>query len=74
MQESDMRWGAVGARPQVVQFHRHDRDTTRSHVGLLNMTASGGDEDSLALLSLASVEKLDVDDVGSMGARLSTVN
>lgn len=37
MQEGDVRWGAVGAKPQVIRFHRHDRDTMRSREGLLNM-------------------------------------
>lgn len=37
MQEGDMRWGAVGAKPRVIRFHRHERDTMRSCEGLLNM-------------------------------------
>ncbi|PHH80136.1 hypothetical protein CDD82_1964 [Ophiocordyceps australis] len=41
-----MRWGAVGAKPQVVQFHRHDRDTMRSREGLLNIIPGMDDDDS----------------------------
>ncbi|EQL03697.1 hypothetical protein OCS_00577 [Ophiocordyceps sinensis CO18] len=37
MQEGDVRWGAVGAKPRVIRFHRHDRDTMRSREGLLRM-------------------------------------
>ncbi|PHH89483.1 hypothetical protein CDD83_5978 [Cordyceps sp. RAO-2017] len=38
MQEGDVRWGAVGAaKPRVIRFHRHDRDTMRSREGLLNI-------------------------------------
>jgi hypothetical protein len=33
----DLKWGRVGARPEVVQFHSHDRDTMHSHQGLLNI-------------------------------------
>ncbi|KAM4060521.1 hypothetical protein HRG_001920 [Hirsutella rhossiliensis] len=47
MQEGDVRWGAVGAKPRVIRFHRHDRDTMRSREGLLNMQSDvefGGDD------------------------------
>jgi hypothetical protein len=42
---ADMKWGRVGAKPEVVQFHNHDRDTMHSHQGLLNID-SGDEEDT----------------------------
>ncbi|POR35344.1 Uncharacterized protein TPAR_04464 [Tolypocladium paradoxum] len=62
MQEGDVKWGAVGAKPQVVQFHRHDRDTMRSREGLLNID-SGDEEDSeapVSPVSPASEDKVDL--------------
>lgn len=61
MQEGDVKWGAVGAKPQVVQFHHHDRDTMRSREGLLNVDS--GDEDSeapISPVSPVSAEKVDL--------------
>ncbi|ODA77874.1 hypothetical protein RJ55_06477 [Drechmeria coniospora] len=36
MQDGTVNWGAVGAKRQVIQFHRHDRGTMRSRQGFLN--------------------------------------
>lgn len=49
--EGDMKWGAVGAMPQVVHV-RNDRQTMQSQEGLLNI--SSGDEDSDSPTSPAS--------------------
>ncbi|KAG8424452.1 hypothetical protein J3458_001242 [Metarhizium acridum] len=45
----DVKWGRVGAKPEVVQFHNHNRDTIRSQHGLLNVD-SGDEEDNTILL------------------------
>ncbi|KAG5999592.1 hypothetical protein E4U43_001978 [Claviceps pusilla] len=39
------KWGQVGAKPQVVEHHHHDRDAMRSRQGLLN-NDSGDEEDT----------------------------
>ncbi|RFU80234.1 hypothetical protein TARUN_1980 [Trichoderma arundinaceum] len=44
MDEGEVRWGAVGAQPQFVPSHTHNRDTIRSREGLLNID-SGDEED-----------------------------
>ncbi|KND92060.1 hypothetical protein TOPH_03569 [Tolypocladium ophioglossoides CBS 100239] len=59
MREENVKWGAVGARPQVVQFQHHDRDTMRSYEGLLNID-SGDEEDSEAPISPTSEDKVDL--------------
>lgn len=41
----NLRWGRVGAKPEVIQYHHHDRDTMRSRQGLLNID-SGDEEDT----------------------------
>ncbi|KAG6004071.1 hypothetical protein E4U21_001416 [Claviceps maximensis] len=43
------KWGQVGAKPQVIQYHHHDREAMRSRQGLLNMDS--GDEDDPRLLT-----------------------
>lgn len=48
----NVKWGRVGAKPEVVQFHNHDRDTMRSHQGLLNIDS--GDEEDTNMLSPSS--------------------
>ncbi|KAH6608402.1 hypothetical protein Trco_001748 [Trichoderma cornu-damae] len=45
MDEGEVRWGAVGAQPQFVSSHTHNRDTVRSREGLLNIDS--GDEEDL---------------------------
>jgi hypothetical protein len=46
MDEGEVRWGAVGAQPQFVSSHNHNRDTIRSREGLLNIDS--GDEEEPA--------------------------
>ncbi|UNI13255.1 hypothetical protein JDV02_000012 [Purpureocillium takamizusanense] len=62
MREGDVKWGAVGARPHLVQYHLHNRDTMRSHEVLMNMES--GDDDSevspVSPVSPVSLEKADV--------------
>ncbi|KAL6872770.1 hypothetical protein J3F83DRAFT_583521 [Trichoderma novae-zelandiae] len=48
--EGEVRWGAVGAQPQLVSSHTHHRDTIRSREGLLNID-SGDEEDFDAPIS-----------------------
>lgn len=48
--EGEVRWGAVGAHPQLVSSHTHHRDTIRSREGLLNID-SGDEEDFDAPIS-----------------------
>ncbi|KAK2608644.1 hypothetical protein QQS21_002755 [Conoideocrella luteorostrata] len=45
----NLKWGHVGAKPEVVQFHNHDRDKMRSRQGLLNIVS--GDEEDTQLLT-----------------------
>ncbi|PHH64383.1 hypothetical protein CDD81_4604 [Ophiocordyceps australis] len=56
-----MRWGAVGAKPQVVQFHRHDRDTMRSREGLLNIIPGIDDDDSDVPMTPMSLRRGDIE-------------
>ncbi|QUC20226.1 uncharacterized protein UV8b_04467 [Ustilaginoidea virens] len=42
------KWGQVGARPEVVQFHNHDRDTMHSRQGLVNIDSE--DEEDADML------------------------
>ncbi|KFA53393.1 hypothetical protein S40293_03434 [Stachybotrys chartarum IBT 40293] len=45
--DGDARWGAVGARPGVVNAHKHDRDTMRSREAQLSADyEAGGDDDA----------------------------
>ena len=44
--EEEARWGAVGARPNVVLVHKHDRSTMQSHEGLLNIESGDEEEGS----------------------------
>ncbi|KAL6862906.1 hypothetical protein ACO1O0_003149 [Amphichorda felina] len=57
--DSGARWGAVGARPQMVHVHRHDRDTMQSQVGLLNIE-SGDEEGSDSPVTSSAQETADV--------------
>ncbi|KJZ79981.1 hypothetical protein HIM_00695 [Hirsutella minnesotensis 3608] len=68
MQEENVRWGAVGARPRVVEFHRHDRDTMRSREGLLNMYPDSeveGDEVTSPRKKMHHPQSAEVLDAGS---------
>ena len=46
---ADLKWGSVGAKPEVVQFHSHDRETMRSRQGLLNIDS--GDEEDVEMIT-----------------------
>jgi hypothetical protein len=48
----DMRWGAVGARAEMIHSHIHDRATMKSREGLLEMNYS--DEESVSASSPTS--------------------
>ncbi|KAG5916250.1 hypothetical protein E4U42_007739 [Claviceps africana] len=48
MVDDSPRWGRVGARPQVIECHHHDREAMRSRQGLLNID-SGDEEDTRVL-------------------------
>lgn len=73
MREGDVKWGAVGARPHLVQYHEHNRDTMRSHEVLMNMES--GDDDSEAPISPVSpvspvsLEKADLQRARSVNVR-----
>ena len=56
--DSSARWGAVGARPQVVHVHK-DRNTMQSHKGLLNIE-SGDEEESESPVTPSARETADV--------------
>ena len=43
-EESRARWGAVGARPNIVRTHKHDRTTMQSHDGLVNIVSEDEEE------------------------------
>ncbi|KHN93760.1 uncharacterized protein MAM_08361 [Metarhizium album ARSEF 1941] len=45
----NVQWGSVGAKPEVVQFHSHNRETIRSQHVLLNIDS--GDEEDDAMLT-----------------------
>ncbi|KAG5939344.1 hypothetical protein E4U53_007821 [Claviceps sorghi] len=47
--DDNPKWGQVGARPQVIQYHHHDREAMRSRQGLLNIDS--GDEEDTRLLT-----------------------
>lgn len=57
--DSGARWGAVGARPQVVHAHKHDRSTMQSHEGLVNIE-SGDEEESESPVTPSAQETADV--------------
>lgn len=57
--DSGAKWGAVGARPQVVHSHRHDRSTMQSQEGLLNIE-SGDEEESDSPVTPSAHEKADI--------------
>lgn len=42
--ESGAKWGSVGAQPNVIRTHKHDRSTMQSHEGLVNIESE--DEDN----------------------------
>ncbi|KAG6022673.1 hypothetical protein E4U41_002210 [Claviceps citrina] len=50
----NLKWGRVGAKPEVIQYHRHDRGTVRSRQGLLNID-SGDEGDACILAPTCSV-------------------
>lgn len=62
--EVSPRWGAVGATPQVVHRHRHDRSTMLSQEGLLNIESEGEDgqeeEEFESPLTPSAEEKADI--------------
>lgn len=49
---SSVKWGTVGARPDVVEYHVHDRETMRSRQGLVNIDS--GDEDDVEMVTPSS--------------------
>lgn len=49
-----LKWGRVGAKPEVTQYHHHDRETVRSRQGLLNID-SEDEEDTRMLTPTCSV-------------------
>jgi hypothetical protein len=55
---ADMKWGAVGAKAEMVHSHVHDRQTMKSREGFLDMDMH--DEESIAGSSPTSYEKADV--------------
>jgi len=57
--ESGARWGAIGARPQVIHVHRHDRMTMQSHEGLLNIE-SGDEAESESPVTPSAHEQADL--------------
>lgn len=57
--DSGARWGAVGARPQFVHAHKHDRSTMQSQEGLLNIE-SGDEEESDSPVTPSAHEKADI--------------
>lgn len=60
-QVSGARWGAVGARPNVVHVHKNDRSTMQSHEGLLNIESGDEEGNSSASPTTPSVhEKADL--------------
>ncbi|KAH7319830.1 hypothetical protein B0I35DRAFT_450896 [Stachybotrys elegans] len=67
-EDGDVRWGAVGARPYVVETHTHDREKMKSRQGMLNVDVQGGDDtegdeasaSDLSPVSPVSPEKPDV--------------
>ncbi|OAQ68815.1 hypothetical protein VFPPC_04999 [Pochonia chlamydosporia 170] len=48
----NLKWGRVGAKPELVQFHNHDRNTMYSHQGLLNIDS--GDEEDTSMLTASN--------------------
>ena len=54
----DLRWGAVGARAEMVHSHVHDRETMKSREGFLDMDYT--DQESVSPTSPTSDGKADV--------------
>ncbi|KAG5981056.1 hypothetical protein E4U55_003353 [Claviceps digitariae] len=54
MADDSPKWGRVGAKPQVIQYHHHDREAMRSRQGLLNID-SGDEEDTHQLTQACPV-------------------
>lgn len=58
LETDDLRWGAVGARAQMIHSHVHDRETMKSREGFLDMDLT--DQESISPVSPVSDGKEDV--------------
>lgn len=59
--ESGARWGSVGAHPNVIRTHKHDRSTMQSHEGLVNIESEDeGDTAESSPTDPSVQEKADV--------------
>lgn len=59
--EAGARWGSLGAHPQLVRTHKHDRATMQSHEGLLNIESEDeGSTGESSPIDPSAQEKADV--------------
>lgn len=66
-EETGARWGAVGAQPNIVRTHRHDRATMQSHDGLVNIVSEDEeDTDGSSPNDSSPPEKVDLQSARSV--------